>query len=144
VLDKSSTGERPQFLISLLLYFPSFRVSLSLVFDMFPAAALLSFTLLAVTSAQQIGTNTAEVHPSLTVSQCTTNGGCTSSTQSIVLDANWRWLHSTSGYTNCYTGNQWNSDLCPDPDTCASNCALDGASYESEPIITTYAYHGLP
>nr|pir cellobiohydrolase (EC 3.2.1.91) - Corticium rolfsii (Strain AHU9627) [Agroathelia rolfsii]BAC81967.1 cellobiohydrolase [Agroathelia rolfsii] len=104
---------------------------------MFPAAALLSFTLLAVASAQQIGTNTAEVHPSLTVSQCTTSGGCTSSTQSIVLDANWRWLHSTSGYTNCYTGNQWNSDLCPDPDTCATNCALDGASYESTYGIST-------
>ncbi|KAK3067433.1 hypothetical protein LTR53_015709, partial [Teratosphaeriaceae sp. CCFEE 6253] len=46
------------------------------------------------------------------------------------LDANWRWLHSTSGSTNCYTGNNWDSTLCPDSATCAKNCALDGADYD--------------
>ncbi|GJE92061.1 glycoside hydrolase family 7 protein [Phanerochaete sordida] len=96
---------------------------------MFRAAALLSFALLAMVSGQQIGTNTAEVHPTLTSQKCTKSGGCTNVNTKIVLDANWRWLHSTSGYTNCYTGNSWDATLCPDGKTCAANCALDGADY---------------
>lgn len=60
-----------------------------------------------------------------------------SQSQSIVLDANWRWLHTTTGYTNCYTGNQWDKSLCPDGVTCAKNCALDGADYSGTYGITT-------
>jgi len=63
-------------------------------------------------------------------------GTCTSQTKSIVLDSNWRWLHSTSSSTNCYTGNTWDATLCPDPTTCATNCALDGADYEGTYGIT--------
>lgn len=71
---------------------------------MFRAAALFSFTLLAVVGAQQVGTNTAETHPSISVQECTAGGSCTTQQRSVVLDANWRWLHTTSGYDNCYTG----------------------------------------
>jgi cellulose 1,4-beta-cellobiosidase len=95
---------------------------------MFPRAALLALSTLAVVSAQQVGTNTAESHPKLQVAQCTKSGGCTTATQSVTLDANWRWLHSaaTGSYTNCYTGNAWDPTLCPasSPSTCAQNCAL--------------------
>lgn len=98
---------------------------------MYQKAALLSASLFAVTHAQQVGTNTAEVHPPLTWYKCTTSGGCASQAGSVVLDANWRWVHTTTGYTNCYTGNEWSSTICPDPTTCAANCALDGASYEA-------------
>eukprot|EP00927_Polykrikos_kofoidii_P056415 TRINITY_DN50531_c0_g1_i1.p1 TRINITY_DN50531_c0_g1~~TRINITY_DN50531_c0_g1_i1.p1 ORF type:complete len:538 (-),score=70.65 TRINITY_DN50531_c0_g1_i1:137-1552(-) len=42
------------------------------------------------------------------------------------MDANWRWIHGTTGYTNCYTGNDWDSSLCPDAATCTKNCALEG------------------
>lgn len=31
--------------------------------------------------------------------------------------------------TNCYTGDEWDNGICPDPVTCAANCALDGADY---------------
>jgi cellulose 1,4-beta-cellobiosidase len=55
----------------------------------------------------------------------------------VVLDSNWRWLHDTSGSTNCYTGNEWDTTLCPDPKTCASKCALDGADYSGTYGITT-------
>ena len=48
-----------------------------------------------------------------------------------------RWLHTTSGYTNCYTGNTWDATYCPDPTTCAQNCALDGADYSGTYGITT-------
>lgn len=104
---------------------------------MFRAAALVGFTLLAMVSGQQVGTQMAETHPTLTSQQCTTSGGCKTLNTKIVLDANWRWLHTTSGYTNCYTGNQWDASLCPDGATCAKNCALDGADYTGTYGITS-------
>lgn len=91
--------------------------------------ALSALALGSVVNAQQAGTLTPEKHPAFSVSTCTAGGTCTSKTQSIVLDGNWRWLHSTSGSTNCYTGNTWDKTLCPDGVTCAANCALDGADY---------------
>ncbi|CZR52247.1 probable cellulose 1,4-beta-cellobiosidase [Phialocephala subalpina] len=100
-------------------------------------SSLLAFaSLLVAAGAQQAGTNTAEKHPALEVSVCTSSG-CTKTAQSIVIDANWRWLHTTSGYTNCYTGNTWNATICPDGVKCAANCALDGADYSGTYGITT-------
>ncbi|CAK5270476.1 unnamed protein product [Mycena citricolor] len=104
---------------------------------MFPATALIALCIAAVSQAQQIGTLQAEVHPSITTSKCAADGTCTTTQNAIVLDSNWRWTHSTSSATNCYTGNTWNSALCPDATTCAQNCALDGANYQSTYGITT-------
>ena len=105
---------------------------------MFQSAALASsLALLYSVSAQQVGTQTAEVHPALTWQTCTVAQSCTNVAGKIVLDANWRWLHTTTGYTNCYTGNTWNTTLCPDGATCAANCALEGASYSDTYGITT-------
>ncbi|KAG8696963.1 Exoglucanase 1 [Ceratobasidium sp. 428] len=99
---------------------------------------LLSLSLLAAVRAQQVGTNTAEVHPSLPWQKCTKSGGCvTQSSGKIVLDANWRWVHTTTGYTNCYTGQKWDSTLCSDPVKCAQGCAVDGADYSATYGITT-------
>ncbi|KAJ3563984.1 hypothetical protein NP233_g8592 [Leucocoprinus birnbaumii] len=103
---------------------------------MFPKTALLSLSFLAVALGQQVGTQTAETHPSLSWQKCTSSG-CTDVAGSVVLDSNWRWLHTTSGYTNCYTGNAWDTTLCPDGVTCAQNCALDGADYSGTYGITT-------
>ncbi|KAL4253216.1 Glucanase [Abortiporus biennis] len=103
---------------------------------MFPAKALLAFSSLAVVLGQQVGTQMAETHPTLSSQQCTSSG-CTTLNTKVVLDANWRWLHTTTGYTNCYTGNSWDASLCPDPVTCAQNCALDGADYSGTYGITT-------
>jgi cellulose 1,4-beta-cellobiosidase len=75
---------------------------------------VLASSVLAVARAQQIGTNTAEVHPSLTWQTCTAPGVCTTTTGSVVLDSNWRWTHNVGGSTNCYTGNTWNTAYCPD------------------------------
>lgn len=63
---------------------------------MFRSAVLVFFTLLAVVSAQQVGTLTAEAHPSLSWQTCTAAGSCTTNAGSITLDANWRWLHTTT------------------------------------------------
>ncbi|CAH0481651.1 unnamed protein product [Peronospora belbahrii] len=88
-------------------------------------------------SAQQAGTSTKEVHPSLASKQCSTTEGCVTETTSVVLDANWRWLHQVGDYKNCYSGNQWDSTLCSTPETCAQNCALEGADYQGTYGITT-------
>ncbi|KAG8726337.1 Exoglucanase 1, partial [Ceratobasidium sp. 414] len=98
---------------------------------------LLSLSLLAAVRAQQVGTQKAEVHPALPWQKCTKSGGCaTQSNGKIVLDANWRWVHTTSGYTNCYTGQKWDASICADPVTCAQNCAVDGADYTGTYGIT--------
>ncbi|KAF5339687.1 hypothetical protein D9758_014895 [Tetrapyrgos nigripes] len=78
---------------------------------MFRSASLVLFTFLAVAYGQQVGTNTAETHPPLTWQKCTAPGSCTSQSSSVVIDANWRWTHTTSGFTNCYTGNTWDTGL---------------------------------
>lgn len=103
---------------------------------MFRVSALVAFTCAALAFGQQVGTQQAENHPSLP-SQLCTKSGCTTQNTKVVLDANWRWLHTTSGYTNCYTGNQWDTSLCPDGATCAKNCALDGADYPGTYGITS-------
>lgn len=92
----------------------------------FSAAAFTSLYLIAYAAAQQVGTLTAEQHPKLSWQKCSKSGGCATQSASVVLDANWRWLHSTSGATNCYDGNAWNKSLCPDNVSCAKNCAVDG------------------
>ncbi|KAF1327760.1 putative 1,4-beta-d-glucan cellobiohydrolase b, partial [Globisporangium splendens] len=89
------------------------------------------------TLAQQVGTNDAEVHPSYPTKTCTTKGGCVSEATKLVLDANWRWVHKVGTSTSCYTGNKWDTSICPDPATCASNCALEGANYQGTYGITT-------
>jgi cellulose 1,4-beta-cellobiosidase len=103
---------------------------------MFSKAALLAFSYLAVTYGQKAGTLQSETHPTLTWQKCSAGGSCTNVQGSVVIDANWRWVHSSTG-TNCYTGNTWDTSLCPDDVTCAANCAVDGADYSGTYGVTT-------
>jgi hypothetical protein len=89
---------------------------------------------------QQAGTSTAETHPPMSYQKCTSGGQCSTVATNIVLDANWRWLHSTSGYTNCYTGNTFDKTLCPNNVQCAANCALDGAGELPTDLILENKY----
>ncbi|TCD65585.1 CENP-B protein 1 [Steccherinum ochraceum] len=98
--------------------------------------ALVALTSLAVAYAQQAGTQTPEVHPPLTWQTCTASGTCSNVAGKIVLDSNWRWLHTTTGYTNCYTGNTWDTSICDSDESCATACALDGADYTGTYGIT--------
>jgi cellulose 1,4-beta-cellobiosidase len=93
-------------------------------------------SVLSVAYAQQIGTLQTETHPPLTWQTCTASG-CTTNQGAVTLDSNWRWLHAVGNSTNCYTGNTWNTTLCPNNVACAQNCALDGASYASTYGVTT-------
>ena len=98
---------------------------------MYRTLALTSLSLFGAVRAQQVGTSTTETHPKLTWQTCTGTGGksCSNKSGSVVLDSNWRWAHNVGGYTNCFTGNEWSSEYCPDPETCTKNCAIDGADY---------------
>jgi len=97
---------------------------------------LVSF-LLGYVLSQQVGTNTAENHPQLSVQYCTGQGQCQSQSGAVTIDSNWRWTHKVGTSTNCYTGNQWDQTLCPDPDTCSTNCAIDGADYPGTYGVTS-------
>jgi cellulose 1,4-beta-cellobiosidase len=87
--------------------------------------ALLS--LIAAVQAQNVGTQQTETHPKLSWSKCTSGGSCTSQSGEVVIDSNWRWLHTTSGTTNCYDGNEWTSACTSEAD--CTKCALEGADY---------------
>lgn len=95
------------------------------------AVPLLLFPLVA---AQQIGTNTPEVHPQLQTWKC---GSCVQQNTSIVLDYNYRWIHEVNGITSCTTSNGVNTALCPNEAECAQNCAAEGANYASSGIVTS-------
>merc|ERR1719174_935171 len=99
------------------------------------ALAVATLPLLAL--AQQKGENVAEVHPSLPMTTCFANASCVVEDTSVTLDFNWRWLHGVGGYSNCYTGTDWNKQFCPDPVTCAKNCAVEGVDYEKTYLIHT-------
>ncbi|KAJ3125775.1 hypothetical protein HK098_008235 [Nowakowskiella sp. JEL0407] len=100
-------------------------------------SAVAATTLASLVAGQQVGTQQTETHPTLSTQQCTKSGGCTTISGSVVLDSNWRWLHTTSGTKNCYDGNTWDSTLCPDNKTCATNCAIEGGDYSGTYGITT-------
>lgn len=102
------------------------------------AAAILAFCAHS-TSAWVIGTQQTETHPKLTWQRCTGQGGssCTNVNGEIVIDANWRWLHPLGGYSNCFSGNEWNQTACPDNEACTRNCAIEGSDYRGTYGITT-------
>ncbi|KAK4154375.1 Exoglucanase 1 [Chaetomidium leptoderma] len=85
--------------------------------------------LMGAAFAQQVGKEETETHPKMTWQKCSSGGSCSSVSGEVTIDANWRWVHDKNGYTNCYDGNAWNTTICKDPKTCASNCAVDGANY---------------
>ena len=105
---------------------------------MLVSSLVFSVSLAALSLGQQVGNYTSESHPRLSWQPCTRGGSCsTNSNGAVALDANWRWTHITGNYTNCYTGNTWNSTVCTSNAQCASNCALEGANYQQTYGITT-------
>ncbi|KAL5394383.1 Esterase/lipase/thioesterase [Paraphaeosphaeria minitans] len=101
--------------------------------------ALVALFSASTVSAFGVGTQQTETHPKLQWKTCTGKGGtsCSNVSGEIVVDSNWRWLHTTSGTTNCYTGNKWDSSLCSTNSACSSNCVMDGADYSGTYGITT-------
>eukprot|EP00095_Tigriopus_kingsejongensis_P010592 maker-scaffold818_size92908-snap-gene-0.18 protein:Tk10592 transcript:maker-scaffold818_size92908-snap-gene-0.18-mRNA-1 annotation:"cellobiohydrolase chbi" len=87
---------------------------------------IIASCLVAGIYAQQAGVNTAESPLNLDIEKCSSGGSCSSETTTVTLDSNWRWTHHVDDYVNCYTGNEWDDQFCPDVDSCTSQCALDG------------------
>jgi cellulose 1,4-beta-cellobiosidase len=100
------------------------------------AICLAASALITSAAAQQPGTLTAEVHPTLTSQQCTIAGGCVTVNTSIVLDAQYRYMHNVGGYANCVVNGAFNTTFCPDVATCAKECALEGVDYTTYGIKT--------
>uniref|UniRef100_A0A6A7FZ63 cellulose 1,4-beta-cellobiosidase (non-reducing end) n=3 Tax=Hirondellea gigas TaxID=1518452 RepID=A0A6A7FZ63_9CRUS len=98
--------------------------------------------LACVAYGQKVGTQTPEVHLSLSMENCE-SGSCTTESTKIVLDSNWRWTHVVDDYVNCYEGNTWSPEFCPDSVTCTENCAIDGvddASWSGTYGVTTTGF----
>lgn len=104
-------------------------------------AQKLVFTALAailpLVAAQQIGTQTPEVHPKLPTWKCTTGGGCVQQDTSIVLDWGYHPIHKVNSQTSCTTSSGVDATLCPNEVTCAANCAIEGANYAGSGVTTS-------
>ncbi|CAI4217147.1 unnamed protein product [Parascedosporium putredinis] len=84
----------------------------------------------SLVAAQQVGKEQSETHPKMSWSKCTgTGANCEKVNAEVVIDANWRWLHTTDGYDNCYDGNEWVTSVCSTGAECAEKCAVEGADY---------------
>lgn len=101
--------------------------------------AIFSALFAGVAFAQQRGAQTEEFHPKFTLQQCDHVNGCSEESGQVTIDSNWRWVHKTGSTTNCYTGNKWDTSLCPDVDSCTENCALEGV--DSNTWSGTYGVH---
>ncbi|KAH7098753.1 glycoside hydrolase family 7 protein [Auriculariales sp. MPI-PUGE-AT-0066] len=90
--------------------------------------------LLALASAQHIGTAIKEVPLSFPSWKCTKSSSgkskCVKQSTKLVIDAFHRNLHKVGATsTSCYTNGSLDPTLCPDAATCAKNCALEGVDY---------------
>ncbi|KAL3470793.1 concanavalin A-like lectin/glucanase domain-containing protein [Aspergillus californicus] len=97
-------------------------------------AVALAALQLPLATAQQIGS--PENRPKLDTWHCTTARGCTKQRTTLVLDAATHPIHDINSNTSCTTSsNTLNPALCPDKQTCADNCVIEG--------IPDYAAHGV-
>lgn len=87
---------------------------------------LIIFSFVGICISQNTGNQKQEEHLPMNIQKCVSLGNCQTETSSITLDSNWRWVHNIGGYQNCYNGNSWDSSLCPNPDSCTSNCCIEG------------------
>ncbi|KKK20241.1 hypothetical protein ARAM_003212 [Aspergillus rambellii] len=97
-------------------------------------AALALVALLPLISAQQMGS--PEKRPQLDSWKCSHKHGCVKLKTSVVLDAATHVIHDLHTNTSCTTADgTLDSAICPDKETCAKNCVIEG--------ITDYAAHGV-
>ena len=130
LLSPSSPHPQP------IIHLPPIPARFRQLFAMYAKFATLA-ALVASASAQQVCSLTAESHPSLQWSRCTSGGNCSPVSASVTIDSNWRWTHQVSGATNCYSGNEWNTTICNTGTSCASGCCVEGAEYSATYGITT-------
>ncbi|KAH4284804.1 hypothetical protein HBH70_138480 [Parastagonospora nodorum] len=97
----------------------------------------LAATLIALASAQTPGTS-PEVHPKLTTWECTTAAGCTPRNNAIVLESSMHLIHQKNSTSlGCVQGTTPDPAICPDEETCAQNCIMEGISDYTQYGVTT-------
>ncbi|KAH6672272.1 exo-cellobiohydrolase [Halenospora varia] len=89
----------------------------------FPFLAILA----AIVAGQKAGNMAPEFHPRMTWESCTADKKCVTQNGLLVMDANWRWIHS--GSTTCLENGTWNPSLCSTPSLCTQNCAIESFGY---------------
>ncbi|KAL4962223.1 concanavalin A-like lectin/glucanase domain-containing protein [Aspergillus stella-maris] len=101
-----------------------------------PLLLTLTLTLPPQIPAQRIGS--PESHPKLITHHCTLSTGCKPLNTSVVLDAATHNIHAF-GDENipCVTNGTLDDTLCPDKESCAENCVVEGFSAED------YIAHGV-
>ncbi|KAM7194826.1 glycoside hydrolase family 7 protein [Rhypophila sp. PSN 637] len=107
---------------------------------MLPRPSLLGVVpLLGTLSLAQSPPSKAEVHPMLPTWKCTNSGGCIVQNTSVVLDFEYRDIHTISGSTSCKTGSasSLSKSQCPDAATCAQNCIIEPADYAAKGVSTS-------
>jgi cellulase len=99
--------------------------------------SFLAAALLGLATAQRLGT-IPEVQPNLTTWKCTKAGGCKALNTGIVIDALRHNIHQTDSSASCGDrNNPLNRTVCPDKETCAQNCVLDGIqNYTTQAVFT--------
>ncbi len=97
----------------------------------------LASLLLGAAQAQKPGTS-KEVHPKITTYRCSKKGGCKAETNYIVLDSLAHPVHQATNSLNCGDwGNKPNATVCPDKESCAQNCIVEGVPDYSQYGVTT-------
>ncbi|KAK3367538.1 glycoside hydrolase family 7 protein [Podospora didyma] len=93
--------------------------------------------LFAGTGLAQSLASDPEAHPLLPTWKCTKSGGCVQQNTSVVLDFEYRNVHTIGGSTSCKTGNKLNQAQCPNAETCAKNCVVEPADYAAMGVSTS-------
>lgn len=105
---------------------------------MSPSIALVVSLFLGLVAAQTPGKN-PEVHPKLTTWKCTKAGGCKERRTALVLDSASHPIYQVNN-TKLGCGN-WGSaadkTACPDEETCAKNCIMEGINNYADYGVTT-------
>lgn len=103
---------------------------------MAPYTFLASAALLGLAAAQTPG-EVADVHPKVTTWKCSTEGGCVEQTNSLVMDSAAHPITNLAqpGKSCGDWGSKADPTACPDKETCAKNCVMQG--------ITDYSQHGI-
>lgn len=117
------------------MIFKYFHNNSMMTFRTRDAAFALALSCLA--NAQNPATGLPELHPFLLTEKCTSLGGCVAQNTSVVLDYNYRWIHTVGGYDSCTTSTGLNATLCPDEATCAQNCVVESADYANAGVVTS-------
>jgi cellulase len=101
--------------------------------------ALVASLLLGLVAAQTPLKDTKEVHPKVSTWKCTKRGGCKEQRTALVLDSASHPIYQKNNKTlGCGNwGSPPDKTVCPDEETCAKNCVMEGISNYADYGVTT-------